>query len=146
MKTRPKDKAKAAIDGRGAKIGNLNALRHGLKSNRLPPRLAWADRRINVFRKIVEQAVIAAKNEINLVDAATINTLIRYEKHAILCGHWLSKEIDNLSNADRIAFSREVANASAQRDKCLRQLEINVQPELPSLQSYIEGKLIEETK
>lgn len=142
MKRHSQNATKTAGNRRGAPIANTNSVRHGLKANRLPARLAWADRRVNAFRKVVENAVIAAKHEVTLVDAATINTLIRFEKHAVLCGHWLSKEIDNLSNADRIAFSREVANASAQRDKCLRQLGIDMPKELPSLQDYIEGKIV----
>lgn len=123
----------------GAPAGNSNSVRHGLRANKLPARLAWADRRVNSFRKVVEQAVIDAKGEVSLVDAATIQTCLRFEKHAILAGHWLAKEIDNLSPDQRLAHSREVAKASAERDKCLRSLGIDTPPDVPELADYLDG-------
>lgn len=105
--------------------GNTNAFRHGLRSSKLPKTLIWAERRTNVFRQFIEAAVMEAKGEITLIDASSINTAIRWERHAILAGHYLNKELDSLTPDQRLSYSREVANASTQRDKCLRALGID---------------------
>jgi len=106
----------------GAPKGNTNAVRHGLASSKLPKRLHFAERRVNQFRKIVEEHVIAAKGEITLVDASAINSAMRWERHAILCGYWLNKEIANLTPDQKVKYSEAAAKASDARDKHIRAL------------------------
>lgn len=96
--------------------------RHGLRGTTFPPQLTWMKRTIDVFRREVERAVLVAKGEISLVDAATINTIYRMERHAQLATHWLTTHADELSPADKLKFSWEAARASAERDKALRSL------------------------
>jgi hypothetical protein len=105
--------------------GNTNALRHGLRSSKLPNSLKWVERRTNEFRQFIEQALIDSKSEITLVDAATINTAIRWERHAILAGHYLNKELDNLTPDQRLKYSEAIAKASDRRDWHLRLLGID---------------------
>lgn len=112
---------------RGAPQGNTNSVRHGLRSGNLPKGLTWAARRINVFRKVIEDALIAKKGEVNLTDAATINTLVRYERHAILANHWLAKEAENLNPDQRLKYSEAIAKASEARDKHLRLLGLDTE-------------------
>ncbi len=133
---------KTAKEGRGAPIANTNSVRHGLKSSKLPPRLLWAERRLNTFRKIIEDAVIAAKSEVSLVDAATINSAIRWERHAILAGHWLSKEMDKLNPDQRLKYSEAVAKASDARDRHIRLLGLDVEdsPWAAAFDGTIQGK------
>lgn len=105
--------------------GNINAFRHGLRSSKLPKSMLWAERRTNKFRQFVEEVVMEVKGEITLIDASSINTAVRWERHAILAAYFLNKELDSLSPDQRLSYSREVANASTQRDKCLRALGID---------------------
>ena len=80
---------------------------------------------MNLFRRELESAVIAVKGEINLVDAANIQTAMKWERHGALALRWLTKEADKLKPVERLTFSREVARASTERDKALSALALN---------------------
>ena len=110
--------------GRGARAAYW---RHGLRGVAFPPQLTWMKRTIDHFRRQVESAVMEAKGEISLVDAATINTIYRWERHAQLATHWLTEHADELAPADKLKFSHEAARASAERDKALRALGLDKQ-------------------
>jgi hypothetical protein len=106
----------------GAPIGNGNAVRHGLTTGKLPKGGAYIHRITNQFRAAVEAAVIDAKGEVSLIDAASIVTAVRWERHALLAQRWLRQEAATLTPDQRLSFSRDVARASGERDKCLRAL------------------------
>lgn len=105
----------------GAPKGNRNNMRHGLYGSKLPAGCSYIRRECDLFRAEVEDLVLILRGEIGLADAATINTAWRWERHARLCQRWLV-EADELSHADRISYSREIARASTERDKCLKSL------------------------
>lgn len=97
--------------------------RHGLTvGSKLPAGAGYVARTTGQFRAALESAVAAAKGEITLIDAASIQSAVRWERHALLCQRWLVKEAATLSASDRLAFSREIARASSERDKCLDRL------------------------
>ena len=120
----------------GAQRGNQNAVRHGLVAGDLPKDAKYIRNRINGFRRQLEAAVIAVKNEITLTDAASIQTCIRWERHASLAQRWLTKSIDELSPTERLHFSREICKASSERDKAIHALRLDSsgQHALPWLQ------------
>ncbi|MDX1945220.1 MAG: hypothetical protein SFU86_07425 [Pirellulaceae bacterium] len=60
-----------------------------------------------------------------VLDAAVINTAARWEQHALLATRWLRISFDQLSHDQRLNFSREIARASSERDKALRELRLN---------------------
>jgi hypothetical protein len=70
----------------------------------------------------LEDAVLTRRNEVDLHDAAVIQTAVRWERHALLCQRWLRHADGTLTADQRLAFSREIARASAERDKCIRLL------------------------
>jgi hypothetical protein len=70
----------------------------------------------------MEAAIIAAKGEINIVDAAAINSILKWERHGLLAAHWLRHEADKLSTWDRLRFSEAIARASDNRDRNIRML------------------------
>lgn len=107
---------------RGAPKGNNNGVRHGLKSGKLPPDARFIEIRCNLFRRGVEKAVLDAKGDIDLCDAAHINSACRWEKHACLCHRWLTQQWKKLKPDDLVTFSREIARASDNRDKALREI------------------------
>jgi hypothetical protein len=100
-----------------------NALRHGLRSGQLPAGCRYVVRITRALRQAIEDAV-AARNDgqVSLYHAATINSAIRWERHSLLCQRWLRLEADKLNPDQRLAYSREAAKASGERDKCLRLL------------------------
>lgn len=111
----------------GGQRGNLNAVRHGLTAGKLPQGLAYVEKKINLFRRRLEAAVEEVKGEIAIGDAAAINSVCKWERHAMLALHWLRKEGDKLSASDKLKFSEAIAKASDARDRALAKLRLDVQ-------------------
>lgn len=65
------------------------------------------------------------KGEVSLMDAANINTAVRWERHALLAQRWLRHNAHEMTHDQRLAYSKEIANASSNRDKALRELGID---------------------
>lgn len=119
---------------RGGQPGNRNGLRHGLRgTGKLPAELAYLENKLNAFRRQLEDTVLAAKGRIDLADAASINTALKWEKHGALAQRWLTTQYNELKPADRLTFSREVARASTERDKALQALGLAKDNRLPWL-------------
>lgn len=108
---------------------NQNALSHGIHAGVLPPGCGPIAKRLAKFRSVLEAAVVEAKGEIGLYDAAAINSAERWERHAQLAARWLKVEAKSLTPDQRLAFSRDVARASSERDKCLRALGLDAKPD-----------------
>ena len=106
----------------GAPRDNRNGMRHGLKAGQLPKDAKYIEIRLNTFRRTLEDAVIKAKGEVNLPDAAAIQTCIRWERHGCLAQRWLTKKYDELKPLDQLKFSEAIGKASESRDKALRSL------------------------
>lgn len=100
--------------------------RHYMKGGKLPTKLKYIEGRCNQLRRDCEQAVLDAKGEITLQDAAAINSILKWERHGCLAAHWLRTEMDKLSAADRLRFSEAIAKASDNRDRCIRALALDV--------------------
>jgi hypothetical protein len=80
---------------------------------------------LNGFRRTLEDHVLEVKGEVSLTDAACIQTIIRWERHAALAQRWLVKAGDTLKAVERLHFSREIARASTERDRCIGLLELD---------------------
>lgn len=121
----------------GAQKGNLNRYRHGLRQTGAcgdrrilvlptsPARDRWADRLVDALRRKWEQAVIEQKGELARADEEAIQTAAKWELHSIRAGTWLRRDHDKMTTAERIAASREMAEASERRDKALAKLGID---------------------
>lgn len=106
----------------GAVKGNTNRMRHGLAGGKLPAGCQYIENRVNSLRRQVEAAVIELKGEIGILDAAAVNSILKWERHGLLAAHWLRKEAAKLSPSDRLKFSEAIAKASDARDKAIRSL------------------------
>jgi hypothetical protein len=109
----------------GAPKGNANAQRHGMRGGKLPAGCQYIENRVNSLRRQVEGALIEAKGAIGIVDAAAVNSILKWERHGLLAAHWLRKEIDKLSPSERLKFSEAIAKASDNRDRAIRTLELD---------------------
>jgi len=109
----------------GPPKGNRNAIRHGLKAGQLPRDAKYIEYRLNQFRRQLEDAVIDAKGQVSIADAASIQTALRWERHAALALRWLTKQCAELKPEQRLTFSREIARASAERDKAIAALRLD---------------------
>ena len=111
----------------GAPKGNTNAIRHGMRGSKLPDGCKYIEGRVNALRRMVEQALIAQKGEIGIVEAAAVNSILKWERHGLLAAHWLRHEADKLSASDRLKFSEAIAKASDNRDKAIRSLNLDAE-------------------
>jgi hypothetical protein len=82
------------------------------------------ENRLNAFRRQLEDQILALRGEITLLDAANIQTAIRWERHGCLAQHWLRKAGTKLKPMDQLNFSREIARASTERDRALERLSL----------------------
>lgn len=117
----------------GPARGNQNALRHGLRAGQLPKDAKYIEHRLNAFRRTLEAVVLNLRGEVNIPDAAYIQTCVRWERHACLAQRWLVKAGDALTPDQRLTFSREIARASAERDKAIAALQLAAKVERPWL-------------
>ena len=114
--------------GHGAPKGDRNGramLRHGLKAGVLPKDCKYVEDRLNQFRRRMEDCCLDTHGEVSLTHAACIQTVLRWERHAALAQRWLVKAGDDLSPADRLKFSEQIAKASSARDKALARLQLD---------------------
>lgn len=127
----PPEKPGEARTRVGAPPGNRNAIRHGLTCGRLPKGCSAIEKAMLQFRRAVEDQVAELRGgNISLYDAALINSAMRHERHAMLSQRWLWKaSADELTVTDRIRFSSEIGKASDARDKALKLLGLDVQPD-----------------
>ena len=106
-----------------APIANRNATRHGLRAGSLPKGAAYVKRETDALRRILEDAVAAQNGgSVDLFAAALINSAVRWERHAMLCQRWLRLECSAMNHAERLAYSRDIAKASTERDRCFKEL------------------------
>lgn len=110
---------------RGAPRNNRNHMRHGLSAGKLPKGCAHIENSLNAFRRNLEDLVMELKGEITISDAANIQTAMKWERHGALAHRWMRLEGNDLKPLDRLAFSREIAKASTERDKALKALELD---------------------
>lgn len=122
---------------RGWNKGNMANAQHGLFVQRISMGVlipAWDNvRRICAsMRKALEAAVVDARGQVNLQDAAVIQSACRWERHAQLAQLWL-KQHPMMDPAELLRFSGEIARASALRDKCIEALELPTKGDLHNL-------------
>lgn len=119
----------------GAKVGNVNAQRHGLRSAELPKGCRYIERTADRLRLDLESEVCGRHGSIGTYRAALIQSACRHEKRASLCERWLRLADGNgekLSTLDRASLLREVSNATDSRDKCIERLGLD-RPERESI-------------
>jgi len=111
----------------GPPRGNDNAARHYLRAGKLPPHLQYAEHRSNSLRRHLEEAVAKVKGEVSMIDAAAINSAVKWERHGILVQHYIRHKEEELTVDQLVRFSAEIAKASDNRDKNLRTLGLDVE-------------------
>lgn len=128
----------------GAPAGNSNHLTHGLASrlvlgkltrrkhaNETPAEqqarraLAKVEQQAAGFRAALTVAARDVHGTLSLARECLIQTAARWERHALLATRWLRERHDFMDDAQRLAFSREIARASAERDKAIAGLRLD---------------------
>jgi hypothetical protein len=122
----------------GAPRGSRNALRHGLRCGALPRGCRRIESETRQLRRSLEDAVIAARGAISVVDAATISRATRWAIHERLAARWLALKADELTPEQLLAFSNQAVRGATERDRAIADLDIDSKP-LPSLLPLLEG-------
>lgn len=125
-----------------APLHNSNALTHGLCAGKLPAGAAYVKRLAAQLQRTLETEVLDVRGEIGVYEAATIQSAVRWEKHALLSQRWLRLSQETLTPEQRLAFSREIAKASTERDKCLERLGLGQASASPSLYRTAGGQTL----
>ena len=136
----PESNFKGKAGRSGPKPGNTNAQRHGMSGGKLPQGCQYIEHRVNKLRRQMEAATVDLKGEINILDAASINSILKWERHGLLAAHWLRHEIDSLKAADRLKFSEAIAKASDNRDRNIKALGLDIKPEPIKLADHLAAK------
>ena len=122
----PRDRNGVPICGKkgrsGPPVANRNALRHGLKSGKMPAEMKYLEPRINRLRVSLENAIVAIRGEVTTPEAGLIQTCMRWEAHACKAHHWLRVHYNELKPLEKLQFSREIAKGSTERDKSIKEL------------------------
>jgi hypothetical protein len=134
MAETPTPEPPKAATKRGAKPGNRNNLRHGLRAGKLPLDAAHVENQCNALRRTLEDAVLAARGAVTLTDAANVATATKWERHGALCLRWLRKAKD-LKPLEQLTFSREIAKASTERDKAIALLRLDRDPDADAFEN-----------
>jgi hypothetical protein len=119
-------------------------LKTGLCAGKLPPGCAYVKRLAAQLQHVLEAEVLDARGEVGVYEAAVIQSAVRWEKHALLSQRWLRQASDTLTPEQRLAFSREVARASSERDRCLERLGLEQAAREKSAYTTLDGRSLSE--
>lgn len=115
---------------RGGQPGNVNNAKSFSRSKRLvlgsmPKQLKRVERSVLGLRRDLEADVVAAYGEISTTMAGTIQTACRFEIASQLAARHLRLNGSTLDAKTRLAYLQAVAQNSAARDKCIRELRLD---------------------
>lgn len=133
---------------RGGQPANQNAMKHGLRSanvGSLPTGCGWIKTVVNEIRRVLEDAISERDGIVNDYQRCIIQTACRWEQHSLLAQRWLRENYVRLDHSDRLAYSREIAKASAERDKCLKELELH-KTNVRDAMAVLYGDVVEPTE
>jgi len=103
----------------GAPKGNLNSMRHGLRSSRVPNDSSYMLREANIFRTCVEAAILDRFGSIDVLRAALVQTCIQWQIHAMKLRRLLLVKATELTIDQMVNFAERACRALAERDRCL---------------------------
>ncbi|MBU0718579.1 MAG: hypothetical protein KJ749_10055, partial [Planctomycetes bacterium] len=121
----------------GPRAGNLNALKTATKVGRrlvvgeLPKQLLSVKREARAYRRGLEDAVLAAHNEITTTHSHHIDTASAATIHGGICRWLMRTKIATMNTAEILACSRELVKAKAARDAAVRLLDLDRPPANP---------------
>jgi hypothetical protein len=114
----------------GAPKRNRNAMRHGLRCSRLPPSCEHIRRTLGTLRRALEQSVLDRLGRLGVAQAGPISSACRHERRCSLLERRLRLEgVDGIPTERLILVLREISNATDSRDRCIKALGLDPEPE-----------------
>jgi len=94
--------------------GNTNAAKHGLRMAlpRLPKGCDHVRKQTDALRHVLEGALQTRGRDVGPYEAACIAACCKWQRHGSLAAKWLRQRAGEMTDADRIKYSAEVAKAS----------------------------------
>ncbi len=107
--------------------------RRRLVVGELPPKMIAVKREGRKYRRELEQAVIDAHGEISVTQSHLIDTATAATIHAGICRWILRNKVESMSAAEIMTASKNIASAKADRDRAVKQLDLDKPPQAPWL-------------
>ncbi len=116
---------RGGLPGRSGPPGNRHAAKHLIYAGgSLPPGASYVRKLRDRLVQALRDAVFAKHGEVDLVAAATIQSIGRHETVALLAQRWLRQRADKMTDADRLTYAKAIADASDKRDRAIRSLDL----------------------
>ena len=108
----------------GGQPANQSAVRHGLRQtvSKLPKSCQYISQSCYGLRRNLEDWCLEQGSQVGLWQSCCIQSAIRYEQVSQLAARWLRESDATLTHAERLAYSKQIAEASEKRDRCLLRL------------------------
>jgi hypothetical protein len=94
----------------------------------LPADMRGAGKSAAALRLALESAVVEAHGSISLTHACLIATASRWERHGAVASWLFRLHSADMTHDQRLTYSREIARASAERDKAIERLRLERDP------------------
>jgi len=126
----------------------LNQVTNGTTIRRLtlgnmPTKMRRQTDAARAYRRGLEQAVLDAKGEISVTDCHLIDAAAGAELHQAVCRWILREKLEKMSVADITKCSAEIMKSRETRNRAVKQLGLDEEPEPVRLKDYIDGKVVE---
>ena len=121
----------SAAVGHGAPVGNVNAMKHGRRSNRrltigaLPKGCSWINTLTSNLRRELEALTVDAHGKVTPTHAMFIQSAARHEQAALMAQRWLRIHSTSMNHGERLAYLQAIASESDKRDKCVERLKLD---------------------
>ena len=114
--------------------GNRASLKHGtygfLAIGSLPKGASYIRRMTGEFQRSLERCVCEQYGEVSVIHAMLCQSAARHEGIAQLSQRWLRDRVEAMSDADRLAYLRQIGTASDARDRCVKSLGLRSRPRI----------------
>jgi hypothetical protein len=114
---------KTAGNGKPAKRQRKE--RYGMVTASLPSGCGWVRQLAAKFRRSLEAAVVEARGEVAIIDAALIDSAVRWQTSALIVARWLRLHEATMTHSERLLYVRQAGIFGDKRDRCLRELRLS---------------------
>lgn len=119
----------------GAQVGNRNGLRSGLSVGdqkrvvlgRLPKGCGSIRAYTTALTNRLVALLVQARGGVSPLDAMVVDEIVRWEQHYLLAARWLRVNYTEMAPGERLNHSKQMAQATKERNRCLRELNLQAQ-------------------
>jgi hypothetical protein len=94
-------------------------------------------KQVTIFRRAAEAAIIEKHGQLAFSHGVLLQTACEHFAHGLRVRRWLRLGWDGFNTDQRLAYSREIGLALDRRDKVLKQLDLDQNPNDPASTLYL---------